>query len=110
MSSASRRAADYRVSGIETCFRDIEEATESTILHVCYTVNEVVEPTNVLIIYVTGNSSSRRDAVDAFRKLVQDRRLSEHEGLHHCGDSWIVVSNSIHWSAKYRFFLDFEDS
>jgi len=45
-----------------------------------------------------------------FRTTVKDQRLSEGEGLHACGDSYIVVSNYIHWSEKWREFLAFTDS
>jgi len=110
MPSFNRRAADYRVSEIDTCFTDIEQATESAILHLCYTLNDTVEPTNVLIIFVTGTPEERLQATSQFRKLVVEKRLSEDEGLHTCNDSWIVISNSIHWSSKYRVFLDFDES
>jgi hypothetical protein len=110
MPSTSKRAADYRVSNLETCFQDIEQATESAILHLCYTIHETLEPTNVLIIYATGDRSKRLEAVAEFRKLVEEKNLSEDEGLHHHNDSWIVISNSVHWGTKYQFFLDFEES
>lgn len=104
----NRRAADYRIDHIETCFKDIEEAEEATILHICYTVNAIVEPTNVLIVYVTGTPHQRLEAVQQFRDLAKSQRLTEDEGLHHCGYSYIVISNSIHWGDKYREFLAFE--
>lgn len=110
MSGTTKRGADYRVSEIETCFQDIEQATESAILHLCYAIHEILEPTNVLIIYVIGNRSERLEAVNTFRTLVKEQKLSEDEGLHRCNHSWIVISNSVHWSTKYKFFLDFEES
>lgn len=105
----TKRAADYRISALSTCFTDIENATESAILHLCYTINDTIEPTNVLIMHVTGSVAERLEAVSLFRKLVEEKRLSEDGGLHEIGDSWIVVSNSLRWSEKYRVFLDWEE-
>jgi len=108
-SSPTKRAADYRISELTDCFADIEDATESAILHVCYTVNETIEPTNVLMMYVTGDAAERLEAVTEFRNLISVRQLSEDGGLHEVGESWIVVSNSVRWGEKYAFFLAFEE-
>ena len=107
--TSTKRAADYRISALATCFTDIEKATESAILHLCYTINGTIEPTNVLIMYVTGSVVERLEAASFFRNLVEEKRLSEDGGLHEIGDSWIVVSNSVRWGEKYQVFLDWEE-
>ncbi len=106
----SNHLADYRVDNLETCFTDLEQSTCTANLHICYTINVTSEPTNVLIIYVASTTLQRSQAIALFRTIVKDQRLSEDEGLHACGDSYIVVSNSIHWSEKWREFLAFTDS
>ncbi|KAJ5759967.1 hypothetical protein N7520_007123 [Penicillium odoratum] len=101
--------AAYNIKDLDTCLSDLRTSRQAHNINLVYIIPENFQASNILIIWVSGSSDERAEAVDYFTRLIRDKQLTDNGGLHTYGDSYIVIPDSLHWSDKIRHVQEFAD-